>query len=245
MWILVGVVSAGTLNMDMDGPGDLSASSPVMQSLSRRCYAQAFQSELSGRLELEIRAVDGQLETLAVSSNLGDQGITECFCDDTPAALREWLETTVGGESSLTLPFILAGSAGASPNSQHEVCELQGEIAQFDDSVEVDLPEGSITWKKIKVDGGLSEESVEEFLIAHQASLERCYRSDLVRWPEYSGTADVELFAAADGTVTGARIVGLDNNSTTNCQTMVLLESTFPAQASDSHISMKLRYTPE
>ena len=214
------------------------AASTRLSSVVNSCFSSAG-SIGGGRVELDAQAFEGELVSLMFSSELGNVDFADCLCRRGPGALGIWSgQVSAGG--LLALPFIL----GSSVTTDAESRECHIELAVKEEVVEEAVfPVGVFTVKKLKAKGGLSsEDSIAALSGAHDA-LERCYRADLIRWPNYSGKAKMEMYVAEDGSVSVARIEGLAYNSISNCQIQHILQMQWPTSEVGTTIKAKLLYT--
>ena len=146
----------------------------------------------------------------------------------------------VEGGGLLSLPFVLGSMVSTDPEPRE--CYLK--LAAVEETTqESTLPPGQLDMAKLKAKGGLSADSVNTTLGGAHEALERCYRADLIRWPNYSGKAKMEMYVSEDGSVSVARIEGLAYNSISNCQIQHLLQMDWPTAEVGTIIRAKLFYT--
>lgn len=223
----------------------LEASGRRLRGMVDSCRNSAGATNAAGRVDIDAQVHAGELVSLMVHSELGSQGLVDCFCTRAPVALRQWIQS-VEADAVITLPFILSpedGSAGYSSSRESHTCRLSLAPVETASEPEPEFPPGVIVVKKLKVKGGLDSSAVQAALEAEWPALERCYRADLIRWPGYSTAADLDVQVGADGRISSARIEGLAYNSISNCQIQHLLQTSMPASDSASSVKARLLYT--
>ncbi|MFT5682826.1 MAG: hypothetical protein ACI8RZ_003750 [Myxococcota bacterium] len=234
--MLAGVLVASPASADDDESKE--AASSRLNSVVGSCYTSSG-SIGGGRVELDAQAFDGELVSLMFTSELGNTEFADCLCRRAPGALGIWSGQVEGG-GLLSLPFALGNVVSTDPESRE--CYLELEVSE-EVHEEVILPAGLLAVSKLKAKGSLEADVVSTTLTEAHDTLERCYRADLIRWPSYSGNAKLEMYVAADGSVSVARIDGLAYNSISNCQIQHLLQMSWPTAEDGTTITAKLAYT--
>lgn len=222
----------------------LEASNRRLRGMVDSCRTKAEALNASGRVDIDAQAHAGELVSLLVHSEVGNQSLVECFCSRAPIALRDWIQA-VEADALISLPFILTpqdGSAGYSGSRESHTCRLSLTPVETASEPEPELPAGAISVKKLKVKGSLDNSAVQAALESQWPALERCYRADLIRWPGYNATANLDVQIGPDGKITAARIEGLAYNSISNCQIQHLLESDMPTSDGASSVKARLIY---
>lgn len=234
--MLAGVLIASPASADDDEAKE--AASSRLNSVVGSCFASSG-SIGGGRVELDAQAFDGELVSLMFTSELGNTEFADCLCRRAPGALGIWSGQVEGG-GLLSQPFVLGSVVSTDPEQRECYLELE---AVEEVKEEIILPAGQIALSKLKAKGALSADVVSATLAEAHDTLERCYRADLIRWPQYSDSAKLEMYIAADGSVSVARIEGLTYNSISNCQIQHLLQMSWPAAEDGTTITAKLAYT--
>lgn len=223
----------------------LEQSQRRLRGMVNSCRNSSGALNASGRIDLEAQAHAGELVSLMIHSEVGNEDLSQCFCVRAPIALRDWTRA-VEADAFITLPFILTpenGSAGYSGSRDTVRCPLQLAPAAQTPAPELILPDGAMSLGKVKSKGSLDGEVVRDALMTHWESLERCYRSDLIRYASYSTSAQLRLIIGPDGVIASAMIDGVDHNSIINCQVQELLALRLPASSGISEVKAKLEYT--
>jgi hypothetical protein len=233
--MLAGVLVAAPASADDDEVK--AAASSRLSSVVGSCFTSSG-SIGGGRVEVDAQAFEGELVSLIFSSELGNTEFADCLCRRGPGALGIWAGQVEGG-GLLSLPFVLGNVAATSPETRECYLEL---AASSEVTEELVLPAGQLSLSKLKAKGGLAADTITAALTDAHDTLERCYRSDLIRWPGYSGRAKMEMYIAEDGSVSVARIEGLAYNSISNCQIQHLLQMSWPAAEAGTTITAKLEY---
>ncbi|MDG1482774.1 MAG: hypothetical protein P8R54_24495 [Myxococcota bacterium] len=233
--MLAGVLIASPASADDEAK---EAASSRLNSVVGSCFASSG-SIGGGRVELDAQAFDGELVSLMFTSELGNTEFSDCLCRRAVGALGIWSSQVEGG-GLLSLPFVLGSVVSTDPEQRECYLELAAPEEVKEEAI---LPAGQLTLSKLKANGFLTDEVVSATLASAHDPLERCYRADLIRWPEYADSAKLEMYVAADGSVSVARIDGLTYNSISNCQIQHLLQMSWPTAEDGTTITAKLAYT--
>jgi hypothetical protein len=222
----------------------LEQSQRRLRGMVNSCRNSSSALNASGRIDLEAQAHMGELVSLMIHSEVGNEDLIDCFCVRTPIALRDWIRA-VETDAFITLPFILTpenGSAGYSGSRRTMNCPLQLAPSAPAPEPELILPDGAVSLSKVKSKGSLDSDVVHAALQERWEPLERCYRSDLIRYAGYSTSAQLRLIIGPDGAIASAVIDGVAHNSIINCQVQELLTMRLPTSSGVSEVKAKLEY---